>query len=108
MRGGRGAWRKTMNGVHAFARGRRTIAPLVITIAAALAAHLLAARPLRADPAPLKPFLPLQVSTVPANGDQNPYGLAFVPPGARFGGALKQGEMLISNFNDTSLQGRGS
>jgi len=52
-------------------------------------------------------FLPLQVSTAPANGDLNPYGLAVVPPGFP-GGGLKPGEMLISNFNDTMLQGRGS
>ncbi len=26
-----------------------------------------------------KPFLPLQVSTIPSNGDTTPYGLAFVP-----------------------------
>jgi hypothetical protein len=51
-------------------------------------------------------FLPLQVSTSPSNGDLNPYGLAFVPPG--FPGGLKPGTMLISNFNDTMLQGRGS
>src|SRR5271165_5761763 len=25
-------------------------------------------------------FVPLQVSTVPANGDTNPYGVVFVPP----------------------------
>jgi len=56
----------------------------------------------------LKPFLPLQVSTVPDNGDQNPYGLAFVPSLFSSNGKLRQGEMLISNFNDTMTQGRGS
>ncbi len=35
-------------------------------------------------------------STVPANGDVNPYGIAFVPSSI---GKLKAGQMLISNFN---------
>src|SRR6516165_4199303 len=68
----------------------------------ALLALLLPSRPVHAGGS----FLPLQVSTSPSNGDLNPYGLAIVPPG--FGGSLKAGEMLIPNFNDTMLQGRGS
>ena len=35
-------------------------------------------------------------STVPANGDINPYGLVFVPTSV---GKLQAGQMLISNFN---------
>jgi predicted lipoprotein with Yx(FWY)xxD motif len=35
-------------------------------------------------------------STVPANGDINPYGIAFVPTSV---GKLQAGQMLISNFN---------
>jgi hypothetical protein len=35
-------------------------------------------------------------STVPANGDVNPYGIVFVPASA---GKLQAGQMLISNFN---------
>jgi plastocyanin len=35
-------------------------------------------------------------STVPVNGDVNPYGLVFVPTSA---GKLQAGQMLISNFN---------
>jgi hypothetical protein len=72
-----------------------------------LLALLLPPRPAQAD-FDFRPFLPLQVSTSPSNGDLNPYGLAFVPPNIQSGGALKPGLMLISNFNDTSLQGRGS
>jgi hypothetical protein len=56
----------------------------------------------------MRAFLPLQVSTSPSNGDLNPYGLAFVPRGFPTGSGLRPGEMLISNFNDTMLQGRGS
>jgi hypothetical protein len=36
-------------------------------------------------------------STVPANGDKNPYGIVTVP---RSVGSLVRGELLISNFND--------
>ena len=36
-------------------------------------------------------------STVPANGDVNPYGVAVVP---RSTGNLHQGNVLVSNFND--------
>jgi len=73
-----------------------------------LLALLLSPRHARADFEFFRPFLPLQVSTSPSNGDLNPYGLAFVPSEIQSGGALKPGLMLISNFNDTSLQGRGS
>jgi hypothetical protein len=75
----------------------------------ALLALLLPGRAVHAEFNLSRPFLPLQVSTVPSNGDLNPYGLAFVPrdfPSG--GGGLRSGEILISNFNDTMLQGRGS
>ena len=58
------------------------------------------------------PFLPAQVrtvSTVPANGDVNPYGVAFVPPGFPTGGTINPGDILISNFNSNlNLQGTGT
>lgn len=45
-------------------------------------------------------------STVPSNGDVNPYGVATVPVSV---GALVKDSVLVSNFNDASnLQGRGS
>ncbi|HET9307674.1 MAG TPA: hypothetical protein VFO46_16770 [Candidatus Sulfotelmatobacter sp.] len=45
-------------------------------------------------------------STVPANGDVNPYGLVVVPVTM---GSLVQGNLLISNFNDSAnLQGTGT
>ena len=45
-------------------------------------------------------------STVPANGDVNPYGVFRIPQSS---GALMQGNILISNFNNSSnLQGTGS
>src|ERR1700722_6042708 len=58
------------------------------------------------------PFLPgpvRAVSTVPANGDVNPYGVAFVPPGFPTGGAINPGDILVSNFNNSmNLQGTGT
>src|ERR1700733_11733417 len=45
-------------------------------------------------------------TTVPANGDVNPYGVALVP---RSKGALVEGRFLISNFNDSAnAQGTGT
>ncbi len=49
------------------------------------------------------------VSTVPANGDVNPYGVAFVPSGFAKGGSLEPGDILVSNFNNSgNLQGTGT
>ncbi len=45
-------------------------------------------------------------STVPANGDQNPYGIAVVPQTV---GKLVAGDTLVSNFNNSAnLQGLGT
>jgi hypothetical protein len=45
-------------------------------------------------------------STVPANGDVNPYGLVVVPKSS---GALVKGNLLVSNFNNSAnLQGTGT
>ncbi|HEY6309211.1 MAG TPA: hypothetical protein VIY52_00170 [Streptosporangiaceae bacterium] len=44
-------------------------------------------------------------STVPANGDQNPYGVAVVP---RSTGDLHQGNVLVSNFNDATTPTGGN
>ncbi|PJM95800.1 hypothetical protein CG719_11335 [Streptomyces sp. CB01373] len=63
-------------------------------------------------PAASRPFLgPLQrvsavASTVPGNGDQNPYGTAVVE---RSIGNLHRGNILVSNFNNSANeQGTGS
>jgi predicted lipoprotein with Yx(FWY)xxD motif len=46
------------------------------------------------------------VSTVPPNGDVNPYGIVFVPSTV---GKLHRGELLVSNFNDkANNQGTGT
>jgi hypothetical protein len=48
----------------------------------------------------------LVASTVPDNGDVNPYGIAIIPESV---GLLKSGHVLISNFNNTdNLQGTGT
>ncbi len=45
-------------------------------------------------------------STVPADGDVNPYGVAVVPASA---GHLTAGDILVSNFNDkANVQGTGT
>lgn len=45
-------------------------------------------------------------STVPGNGDVNPYGVAVVPMSQ---GELEQGSVLVSNFNNSAnLQGTGT
>jgi hypothetical protein len=45
-------------------------------------------------------------STVPENGDVNPYGIVTVP---RSTGSLVEGNLLISNFNNSAnLQGTGT
>ena len=54
------------------------------------------------------PFLPLQVSTVPSNGDTTPYGLAFVPDGFPDSDLISTGTLLVSNFNSSSTPGQGT
>jgi uncharacterized protein (TIGR03118 family) len=63
--------------------------------------------------APIVPNLPngafQTLTTVPANGDVNPYGVAFVPQGFPSGGSLQPGDVLVSNFNNSAnQQGTGS
>ncbi|MGH9757581.1 MAG: hypothetical protein ACRD4M_07565, partial [Candidatus Acidiferrales bacterium] len=51
----------------------------------------------------------LAASTIPPNGDVNPYGVAFVPAGFPGGGPLHPGDILVSNFNgNANLQGTGT
>jgi len=58
-------------------------------------------------------FLPspvISTSTVPTNGDVNPYGVAFVPNNFQTGsGPLLHGDILVSNYNNSAnLQGTGT
>ena len=85
----------------------------VVSAIAATAAGLLAASGVVATSASAATTFigPLQhtkviASTVPANGDVNPYGVAVVP---RSTGDLHQGDVLVSNFNDkANVQGTGT
>jgi hypothetical protein len=78
------------------------------------AVALLCGASLRAQDADVavQPFLPSpvrSVSTIPANGDVNPYGVAFVPPHFPSGGSVNPGDILVSNFNNNqNLQGTGT
>ena len=55
------------------------------------------------------PFPTQTVSTVPSNGDVNPYGVAFVPENFPTGGKLNPGDLLVSNFNNfNNIQGTGT
>ena len=61
------------------------------------------------DTKPLIPLPPPSVSTIPSNGDVNPYGVAFVPNHFRTGSKLNPGDILVSNFNNNqNLQGTGT
>jgi hypothetical protein len=88
----------------------------VLNSAAPHLRHLAVAADVFADrrgSAPIVPNLPtaptFQVTTVPANGDVNPYGLAEVPAGFPKGGLIHAGEFLVSNFNNsTNTQGTGT
>jgi hypothetical protein len=56
-------------------------------------------------------FIPREVnsSTIPATGDVNPYGVAFVPSGFPSGGLIGAGNVLVSNFNSSAnIQGTGT
>ena len=91
-----------MNGSNLFARtGRRT------TLAASLSLFAIFAASAEEE----RPFIPRLVisSTIPANGDLNPYGIAFVPAGFPAGGPLAAGDVLVANFNASgNLQGTGT
>jgi len=55
------------------------------------------------------PLPPSMVSTVPANGDVNPYGVVIVPPTFPTDGVIQPGDVLVSNFNNSAnLQGTGT
>lgn len=56
-------------------------------------------------------FIPRLVnsSTIPANGDLNPYGVAFVSRGFPAGGVIAAGDVLVNNFNSSAnTQGTGT
>src|SRR5271166_6906092 len=50
----------------------------------------------------LTPLLTATTVAANGNGDNNPYGVAFIPKDFPAGGKLKPGDILVSNFNSTS------
>ncbi len=62
-----------------------------------------------APPKAILPLTPPTVSTVPPNGDVNPYGVAVVPHTLLGTTVLQPGDILVSNFNNAqNLQGTGT
>lgn len=58
---------------------------------------------------PVLPLPPATVSTIPFNGDVNPYGVVFVPHLLAPGFTLQPNDLLVSNFNNAqNLQGTGT
>jgi hypothetical protein len=85
-----------------------TIAAIVTATAGLLAGSGIVATAANASNTFIGPLNHTKViaSTVPANGDVNPYGVAVVP---RSTGRLYRGDVLVSNFNDkTNTQGTGT
>lgn len=79
-----------------------------VAIFAACGALSAAPRQTDADDA----FIPklINTSTIPGNGDLNPYGVAFVPDNFPAGGSIAAGDVLVSNFNAAAnnFQGTGT
>src|SRR5580704_1938078 len=70
---------------------------------------ILAAAALAQAPRPLFPLPVSTVSTIPSNGDVNPYGVFFTPRNIASDGILQPGDILVSNFNNNqNLQGTGT
>ena len=87
---------------------------LMLAVSSVFAVLLLAGQAVCEDSEQaLLPQLPTSalqvVPTVPPLGDVNPYGVAFVPRDFASGGDLHSGDVLVSNFNNSSnLQGTGT
>jgi len=85
----------------AHARQRRALRACILAASVSSATFAMSATAFMAfrHPAVL-PILPVAVtaSTVAANGDTNPYGIAFVPTSFPPGGILTAGDVLVSDF----------
>ncbi len=98
-----------MNGPGKHAGGRRPPALSLTSAFAVMAAATFIASPARAGEVGFLERLHRHTtlaSTVPANGDENPYAIFVAPVSA---GKLQQGDVLVDNFNDkNNLQGLGT
>ena len=89
----------------------RYSAPVWVLAISVIPVAALTLLPMTAPAADERPFLPRTIvtSTVPENGDVNPYGVAIVPVGFPSGGTIAPGDVLVSNFNNSdNLQGTGT
>jgi hypothetical protein len=90
----------------------KTFANIARIFAVAAAATMLPAHQVLAfsdNQTRVLPFPTQTFSTVPSNGDVNPYGVAFVPKDFPTGGTLNPGDLLVSNFNNfNNIQGTGT
>ncbi|WP_341315281.1 hypothetical protein WN982_08545 [Paraburkholderia sp. IMGN_8] len=84
---------------------RRLLLALCGTVVALGATHAAYAE----DRTPLLPPPVVTSTTIPANGDLNPYGIVFVPDGFSSFGKIAPGDLLVSNFNNAqNMQGTGT
>ena len=84
------------------------LAPVLLTGILAVALAIVPTFALASGGSFIGPFNKVSTvaSTVPGNGDVNPYGVAVVPTTV---GSLVQGNILVSNFNNSAnLQGTGT
>ncbi len=87
---------------------QRLFFPLALALISLAAADAAQAQFLR-NRSILDSLQSITASTIPANGDLNPYGVAFVPSGFPAGGSIAAGDVLVANFNNSSnLQGTGT
>ncbi|WP_235210502.1 hypothetical protein [Caballeronia sordidicola] len=99
---------------HRVARGKgRALKRLLLsTLYGTSLALSLAGSAIADDLTALLPSSFVTSSTVPTNGDLNPYGVAFVPDGFPGYGTIAAGDLLVSNFNNSqsagNLQGKGT
>jgi hypothetical protein len=89
-----------------FSQGCRRLGARALLGGTALAAALLLSPALAQAGTPYLNTVPRETlplaSTVPANGDQNPYGIVTVPTSV---GSLQRGDLLVSNFNNGGANG---
>ena len=100
--------RHALASVTAGSRARSLMPAIVAVIAVAVVVAPSAAAKPKASSSFVGPFNTIDpvASTVPSNGDVNPYGVAVAPVSK---GSLVKGDVLVSNFNNSAnLQGTGS
>ena len=87
------------------ATGRRAVLPTLVCVCGLLSVGAASAQA-RSFIGRFMPNSPSIATTVPGNGDVNPYGVVTVP---RSVGLLQRGDLLVSNFNNSSnAQGTGT